>query len=302
MTGRSVCIGFDIGGTRLRAIAEDAADRTRSDVADEPVPRSVPELLARVAELAEAVAAGARIESIAIGLPGQVSATTCTWIPNLRFLDGVALADEVTDRLGAPCELINDAQATLTAEAAEGAARGRADVALLAVGTGIGGAFQVGGRIVRGARGCAGSFGWLPFPGGAPDPDHGQWELAGAGARLDELAAEWGSAAGLVEAVRAGDPGARATFDGYAAVLGQGAAGLASVLDPELIVFAGGLVTAFDLLEAPLLEALRRYASPAGRTVPVVPALLGSAAGVVGALRWARERAPVPPDPKGPRS
>jgi predicted NBD/HSP70 family sugar kinase len=292
-------VGVDIGGTRLRAIAEDDAGR-RTDPVEIRVPRTVPDTVASIAELAERAAGGAAVSAVAVGLPGQVTPERSVWMPNLRFLDGVPLAAAVADRVGAPCELLNDAQATLLAESAEGAAAGRRDVVLLAVGTGIGGAILLGGQLVRGAHGCAGAFGWLPFPGAEADADHGAWERAGSGRRLEELAAPWGTVAELMTAARGGDDAARSVVAGIATVLGRGAAGLASILDPELIVFAGGLVSAFDLLEDGVRGALTAHASPAGRTVPVVPAALGSTAGVVGALHAARRIGSAAPSaPKG---
>lgn len=297
---QSFFVGIDVGGTRLRLIVQDTGTGTRSAPVEVPVPRSVEAMVDTVETLARAAAGTAPIASVAMGLPGQVLDRRCVWVPNLRFLDGVALGDLVAERLGVPCRLLNDAQATLVAEAAEGTARGFDDVVLVAVGTGIGGAYQVGGRLVRGANGCAGAFGWLPFAGPGrdpdPDPDHGQWEQAGSGRSLERLALPWGTTEALLAAARRGDADARTVVDGYAAVLGAGVAALASVLDPEIVVFGGGLVSAFDLLGGPMTAAVRAHASPAGGGVRLRPAALGNAAGVVGALRWAAERPGAPVD------
>jgi predicted NBD/HSP70 family sugar kinase len=149
----------------------------------------------------------------------------------------------------------------------------------------------VGGRVVRGAHGCAGSFGWLPLAGGARDDDHGEWETAASGRSLEALAEPWGSVQDLLAAARSGDSDAVATLTGYGRLLGRGTAALASLIDPGVVVFAGGLVQAFDLLAVPMRDAMAEYASPAGRTVPVVPAALGGAAGVIGALHLAVDAA-----------
>lgn len=251
------------------------------------MPRSFNDMVNQIAALARSAVGGAAIESLGIGVPGQVLGGRAVWVPNLRFLDGQPLADAIAGHIGAPAHLINDAQATLVAEAAEGAARDVANVVLLAVGTGIGGAFQVNGQVARGANGCAGAFGWLPFPSATRDADHGQWEQAGSGLHLEQLAREWGGTSALLTAARQGDRRARQALDDFAAVLGQGAAALASILDPDVIVFAGGFVSAFDLLADALKAAVFRHGSPAGGKVPIVPAALGSAAGVIGALIWA---------------
>ncbi|WP_418605622.1 ROK family protein [Georgenia sp. SUBG003] len=136
------------------------------------------------------------MRSVAVGLPGWTTSTVPRWVPNLPFLDGVPLAESVGERLGASCTLLNDAQATLLAERSEGVLRGRRSAVLVALGTGIGGAVLLEGRIVRGHHGCAGSFGWLPVSAEAPDPHHGGWEQAASGAALESAGQPWGGAAG----------------------------------------------------------------------------------------------------------
>lgn len=289
MAAATCVVGVDIGGTWLRLRAEDVQTRERTATVEVPVPRSLDDLATTTAALARRASGGRSIESVAVGLPGQVLDNRCVWIPNLRFLDGIALADLLSARLEAPCHLINDAQATLLAETQEGAAQGRDDVVLVAVGTGIGGAIQVGGHLVRGANGCAGSFGWLTFAGSTRDEDHGQWERVGSGQALESLAAGWGGVDVLLRDARSGQEAALGAVTRYGAILGEGIAALASILDPEIVVFAGGLTRAADLLHDPISSAVVAHGSPSGRCVRVVSAQLGGDAGVIGALRWARE-------------
>ena len=297
MNGPGYAVGADVGGTRVRVLVQDLATGARSAVAERPVPRSTEGIVDVVARAAVELCAGGRVVGVAVGLPGQVTSGRCVWVPNLRFLDGSPLAAMIEQRLSAPCVLSNDAQATLVAEGREGAARGHSDALLLAVGTGIGGAVQYDGRVIRGAHGCAGSFGWLPLAGGARDSDHGEWETGASGRSLEALGEPWGSVQQMLAAARGGDARARATVAGEGRLLGRGAAALASVFDPEVVVFAGGLVQAFDLLERPIREAMADYASPAGRAVRVVPAGLGSTAGVVGALHLALDAVAAPGQP-----
>ena len=287
MSGHTFAVGADVGGTRVRVMAQEVATGARSAVIETPVPRTAEGIVGAVAQAVAELCSGGRVASVAVGLPGQVTHGRCVWVPNLRFLDGVPLAALIEQRLSAPCLLSNDAQATLVAEGREGAAVGQPDALLLAVGTGVGGAVQYGGRVIPGAHGCAGSFGWLPLAGGARDVDHGEWETAASGRSLEALGEPWGSVQNMLAAARSGDALALDTVTAEARLLGRGAAALASVFDPGVVVFAGGLVQAFDLLATPMREAMADYASPAGRTVPVVPAALGSAAGVIGALHLA---------------
>jgi predicted NBD/HSP70 family sugar kinase len=282
-------VGADVGGTRVRVMVQDVATGARSGITETAVPGTTDGLVDAVARSVAQLCDDGRVSSVAVGLPGQVDGDRCVWVPNLRFLDGSPLARLLGDRLETSCRLSNDAQATLVAEGREGAARGHADALLVAVGTGIGGAVQLGGRIVTGAHGCAGAFGWLPLAGGPRDDDHGEWETAASGRSLEALGEPWGSVQNMLAAARAGDATAGETVTAEGRLLGRGIAALTSVFDPGIVVFAGGLVQAFDLLEKPMREALAEYASPAGRSVPIVPAALGSAAGVIGALHLALE-------------
>lgn len=288
-TDESVVFGVDVGGTNLRLMAEDVRTGTRSAVHSVAVPGGIDEFADTLTTLLARVAPSASIAGLAVGLPGQVQDNRCIWIPNLRFLDGIALADLLAARVQAPCHLVNDAQATLVAEAGEGAAKGRSDVLLVAAGTGIGGAFQINGTLVRGAHGCAGSLGWLSFSNSGRDPDHGPWETAASGRALEGLARPFGDVPQLLAAARAGDATALRITDRYADLLGEGIASLASIIDPEVVVFAGGLVAALDVLHGPIMAAVSRYGSPSGRSIAVIPASLGSDAGVIGALRWAQQ-------------
>ncbi|MCR6493563.1 ROK family protein [Cellulomonas sp. P24] len=288
MPGGHVTIGVDVGGTRLRVIGQDAQAR-RSTVREIAVPRTVPELVEALGTLIDDVAQGRRVSQTAIGLPGQTTSAVPQWVPNLRFLDGSPLASVVAARVGGDCVLVNDAQAALVAEAHEGAAVGHSSVVLVAVGTGIGGALMLDGHLVRGARGCAGAFGWLSFDGATADADHGAWEQVASGAALERHATPWGGVAAMIAAAREGDAAAVAAMSRFGALLGTGIAALASTFDPDVIVLAGGLVVSLDLIEHSLVQAQRDFASPAGRTVPVVAAALGTRAGVIGALRVALE-------------
>jgi len=283
-----VAVGVDVGGTHLRVLAA-RPDGARGTVRDVPVPRSTDAVVDAITELGLEAAGGVPVRSVAVGLPGWTTATVPRWVPNLPFLDGAPLAEALGERLGATCTLLNDAQATLLAERSEGVLRGRRSAVLVALGTGIGGAVMLEGRIVRGARGCAGSFGWLPVGAASADPHHGSWEQTTSGTALETAGQPWGGAAGLVAAARRGDGDAIAVIEQFGTLLGRGTAALASVFDPEVIVVAGGLSDALDLLRGPTLRAHAVHASPAGREVPVVRAALGPGAGVVGALRAAAE-------------
>ncbi|MFF3671188.1 ROK family protein [Microtetraspora malaysiensis] len=259
-------VGIDVGGTSVRALAETGRERGR--VVRHAVPGDYEDLLALLARL------GRDADAVMIGLPGTSTAGVPRFVPALPWLAGRPLADDLSELLDAPVRLGLDGHLTLLAEATEGAAKGRRSAVLVAVGTGIGGALLVEGRVWRGAHGSAGSWGWLPMP------DHPDFESAASGSALG------GRGPGLVAHARAGESAAVEELRGYAVRLSRGLAALASVIDPEIVLIGGGMADAMDVL-GPLLDTAR-FASPDGGLVPVAATGLGSDAGVVGALLAAR--------------
>ncbi len=287
-------IGIDIGGSSVRLRSETVEGR-RSVVTQFAVPQSYAALLDQIVHAATELAGAEAIAAVGCGIPGTVDHGTPRFVPALPWLEREPLGHDLSRRLDAPVEVGLDGHLTLLAEAREGAAKDCRSAVLVAVGTGIGGGLMVDGRIWTGARGSAGSWGWLPASEPA-DERHGGFERGASGARLEQLAGEWRPGAGaadLLAEAAAGASGAGAVVASWAATLGLGLAALASILDPEVVVLAGGLSRAFDVI-APVLErTLSASASRDGRRVPVRPAILGDRAGVVGALHAARDGARV---------
>jgi predicted NBD/HSP70 family sugar kinase len=237
--------------------------------------------------------------AVACGLPGTSDGQRPVFVPALAWLEGKPLAADLAEMLGAPVALALDGHLTLLAEVAEGAAVGRSSAVLVAVGTGIGGALMLGGKIWRGHHGSGGAWGWLPRSGRSDDVRHGQFEQAAAGRALDlraaavlgggppgrlaEPAARKRTGRDLVAAARAGDLAACAAVRDYAAELGRGVAALASTLDPEIVLLGGGLSAVMDLLGPVIEQTMAQAASPDGRRVPVRAAALGPEGGAIGA-------------------
>jgi glucokinase len=223
------------------------------------------------------------------------------------------LASALADRLGMPVVVDNDANAAAWGEARHGAARGVDDVLVITLGTGVGGGIIAGGRVYRGAHGFAAEIGHWQFERDGEwcaCGERGHWEACSSGhalGRLGREAARSGRAPGLLDlaggdagrvtsievaaAAEAGDPGALAVLDAYAADVAVGFAGLVNILDPALIVVSGGLVDLGDLLFDPLRRAFDGRVEGASYRPPVaiVPAVLGDLAGVIGAAALARD-------------
>jgi len=294
-------VGLDVGGTHVRVVTR-VGDEAPGAAAVHALPVDYRAFLD-----AASIWIGKGATAVGIGLPGRVFDRKVEWVPNIPYLDDQNLADDLVARCDAPVTLANDAQCALLGELRTGAARHNTNVVLVSIGTGIGGAVAWSGRIVRGAHGTTGAFGWLPVacadrpahavpdPGaatgpspGAPYPNaHGPWERLASGSALRRRI----EAAALAKDAlhHPQDARAAALLDAYLDDLAAGLAGIASAFDPHRIVLSGGVA---DLLEphlATLRAKTRALASPVVHDLDLRVAERGSAAGAIGATYLATE-------------
>jgi glucokinase len=314
--------GLDVGGTKCLGVVL-GADGGVVREARVPTPRGSDALVAALAGLAEELRPW---DTLGLGIAGRVTlGGEVPASPNLRGVRDAPVRALLEAALGVPVPTANDATCATLAEWRMGAARGAGDVVLVTLGTGIGGGFVVGGRLVLGRHGFAGEVGHMVV-----DPDgipcvcgrRGCWERYASGAGIAvqaRVAAEAGRldvvvglAGGDPEAVRGehvhaaardGDPEALAVLDGFAWWVALGLANLVNVTDPEVVVVGGGLGTAADLFLEPVRRHLREWLySPDERYLPaVVAAGLGEQAGAIGAALLAAEPAALPSDPGNER-
>lgn len=299
-------LGIDIGGTRIKAALVDASGAVTASHAV-PSPLTLAEFRTTIAGLIEATAKSVPVEGVGIGCKGIIrgSDTLVESLPGtLDYLEGLRLADFVAP-LGPVCA-DNDARAALAGELMFGAARGKRDVLMLTLGTGVGGAIAQGGVLVRGHCGVAGHAGHLTVDADGPTcicGNRGCLEtrfsaralemeaigavLRGCGSLLreryqaDPLAI---TCADVVRCAREGDPVARAIWDQGVRYLADALAGLLHVVDPEVAILGGQIAGAGDMLFAPLRRELpARTRRLLKREVPIVPAEVGDGSGVVGA-------------------
>lgn len=312
-----VTVGVDIGGTNTRV---GVVDRDGNILGEDrhPSPETVSALIATVSTAIEKLGRGLgtdlRIGAVGVGAAGLVDreGTVC-YAPNLPQLIGVPLRSAIGDAVGMATVVDNDANAAAWGEACHGAARGVRDALVVTLGTGIGGGILVNGSVYRGAHGFAAEIGhWQVDPDGARCAcgQLGHWEAEASGTALGRLARERagaGQAPGVLarakgdvdaitglhvgESAMAGEVDGQALLCDLAQQVAIGFAGLANVLDPELIVVSGGLVHLGDLLLDPIREEFRDRVEGAARRppIPVVAGALGDGAGVIGAAALARE-------------
>jgi len=184
--------------------------------------------------------------------------------------------------------VLNDAHAALLGEVWQGAAKGYRDVILLTLGTGVGGAVLVDGRLIKGQIGRAGHLGHTSVNSdGAPDIVNtpGSLEQMIGNYNLAERSdGRFISTRKLVEAHLAGDSEATKIWLRSIYHLAAAIASFINSFDPEIVIIGGGIAQAGSALFDPLRQHLDRFEwRPMGHQVPVIAAALGEKAGAIGA-------------------
>ena len=204
-------------------------------------------------------------------------------------LKGLAGLDwQKTFRVKHPVPVLNDAHAALLGEVWRGAAQGKTNAILLTLGTGVGGAAWIDGRLLRGHLGRAGHLGHISLnSAGRPDIVNTPGSLEDAIGECTVRARTGGRFAStkeLVAAVKKKDPAAQTIWLESIQSLAASIASLINVLDPEVVVIGGGITKAGSLLFRPLASQLARMEWRPGRAkVRIIPAKLGDCAGAFGA-------------------
>ncbi len=311
IAARSVVIGVDLGGTK---IATGAVTRTGDVLTVRKIPTPAAEggeavlaaLITLVGEMAhETGREGWAAAGIGMATPGIVHPADGAVVyatPTLNGWSGMPLRDRVVAATGLPTMVMNDAHAAAWGEWLVGAGRGVTDMAMVTLGTGVGGGVVAGGRLLLGSRGAATRFGHLTVDAHGPlchCGGTGCVELYASGvaiARAAQNALERGvetslrrvagrlTAADVVQAGLAGDAYAAATLAEAGRSLGVALAMVVTMFDPEMVVVGGGLSAAGDVLLKPAEREMRARLLPLlAESVSLRRTDLGAQAAVVGA-------------------
>ncbi|WP_020672817.1 ROK family transcriptional regulator [Amycolatopsis nigrescens] len=297
-------LGIDIGRQLIRAAVADLSGTVVARLDQRNRARSATALVRTVRDCADAAVAKAGLKkedvvTTVVGSPGVPDPRSATWkqAPNLPGWERKGLLNELKQVLGTAMVVENDANLTAVGEHEAGAARGVDVFVCVTVGTGIGMGIIVNGKLFRGAHGAAGEIGYLPYgwpTGGAPELDldrqrQGMLESAAAAHSVVESAVAKGltevkTAKDVFRLAREGDTRALTTVEEEAARLAFVICSVAAVIDPELVVIAGGVGKNTDLLTAPLQRALANAIPVQPR---IVPGELGEEAALTGAIETA---------------
>ncbi|MGO9876924.1 MAG: ROK family protein [Acidimicrobiia bacterium] len=305
-------VGLDIGGTKVLGVLLDADGNVVREQRQLSPHAGVDALVATAAAIVEQLAEPGI--PVGVGAAGLVNHEGhVLYSPNLPTVRDAPLRNALHAATQHPLVVDNDANVAARGEVAYGAAKGRQHALLVTLGTGIGGGMLLNGQLYRGAHGFGAEIGHITVERGGPlcaCGEYGHWEAIASGTALGRMARELvqdGAGARILaaadgaidaitgvhveEAAREDDADARALLARYADNVSIGLAALANVLDPELIVIAGGMVELGPLLFDPLVASFMRHVEGAAYRpkIPIVPAQLGERAGAVGAAVLARE-------------
>jgi glucokinase len=307
-------LGVDIGGTRLKAGLVSGQGQV-GEVLTCATPEALEPMRFALRQLVRDALGGHEVTGVGFGCKGIVDprTTRVDRLPGIwQYLEGTRLRDLLDEIIpaGTPVAADNDAKAALAGEVAFGAAKGKRNVMLLTLGTGIGGAILCDGHLLRGASGVAGHLGHVTVdPDGPPCicGSHGCLEAVFSARAIEAeawSATHQGAVSPLTEEIRRDPAGlsCRAVFEHAARgdeiagwivkrrlrALGAAVAGLMHAVDPEVVILTGQIAEAGDALFAPLRrDVWKRTRGLIRRKVPIVPGGVADTSGVTGAAALA---------------
>ena len=283
-------LGIDLGGSSIKAVSVTPEGDLLAEATVPFVDRDrewAHKLRAAVGDFANQH--GASAVAIGIAAPGLAArdGRSIAHLPGrLIGIEGLDWTDWLGFSQSIP--VLNDAHAALLGEIWCGAARGLDNVFLLTLGTGVGGAAVVDGRLLHGHLGRAGHLGHtvLDFLGpldAVNTPGSLEQEIGNKNIR-ERSGGKFPTTKALVTAHLAGDADATRVWLRSVQALAAGIASLVNVLDPSAVILGGGVADAGEALFTPLRAELARFEwRPGGAAVRLLPAQLGALAGAYGA-------------------
>lgn len=310
----NVAIGLDVGGTGTKgALVGTAGDVLERSERRTDVTAGTKGIIAVAEDLLErARGLGLEVYGVGIGVAGFVNAAdgSVTFSPNLTY-DDPAIAAAVRTRIDLPVVVDNDANAAAWGEYRFGSAQGLDHLAMLTLGTGVGGGFVVDGRLLRGSRGAGAEFGHTVVVAEGELCNCGlrgcleQYASGQAIARMGREAVEKDPASAILsfagsqgdvtathvaQAARNYDSTATDVLRRAGRYLGIGLSNLVNIFDPLVIVLGGSVIRAGEPYLGPARDTLTEMLiAQKRRAVRLDVSTLGNDAGIVGAAALGME-------------
>jgi fructokinase len=305
-------IGIDLGGTKIEIIALDDNGAT---LVRHRVPTPTGDYIGTLNAIADLVLLAerdlCRKATLGIAVPGAISTRTGVLKnSNSAVLIGKPLARDLSQKLGRPIRLENDANCFALSEAVDGAAASAHVVFGAILGTGVGGGIVIGKELVAGRNKIAGEWGHNPLPWAKESEWPGaqcycskrgciETFLSGAG-----LAREYRSLTGkdlpareIALAVANGNKCAQKCVTVYQDRLARSLAAVINFVDPDVIVLGGGLSNIMQLYSG-LSDLVAIYTFSDNINTPIVRAAHGDSGGVRGAAWLWSTASPIANAPK----
>lgn len=309
-------IGIDVGGTKvLGGVVADSGEILTTLRKATPA-QGGRALIECIASVAHELMADNNVTAVGISAAGFISSDRRTVLatPNISSWNGIDINEQLTDLLGVPIVVENDANAAIWGEFKFGAGKGFQNLIALTLGTGVGGGIIANGQLYRGAFGIGAELGHIRLiPNGqqcgcgargcleqyasgtallriarevvTSNPKDSQALLSLGDGTLDGLKGEHLTSAALDEDVLA-----ISIFNTLGDNLGAGIASLCAVLDPSHVIIGGGVIEAGELILKPTRDSMIANMPFSGKhPLPeIVAAQLGNNAGLIGIADLAR--------------
>lgn len=288
----SQVIGIDVGGTaiKLGRFSQDGVCLQSLTVAT-PQPATPEAVLAVMVDAIAKVDPDNQTVAIGVGTPGPADATgrIAQIAINLPKWHNVPLADWLEAKINKPTIISNDANCAGLGEAWLGAGRRFQNFILVTLGTGVGGAIILDGKLFVGHQGCAGELGLITLnPNGAicKSGNSGSLEQHTSAIAIRRRTGKEPLELGIL--AQAGDANTLTFWQEYGTDLGIGLTSLIYVLTPQAIVIGGGISASFEFFLPSLkAEIEKRVMNTSRIDLQILPAELGNSAGIVGAAKLA---------------
>ncbi|MBI5311338.1 MAG: ROK family protein [Actinobacteria bacterium] len=305
-------IGIDLGGTKLAAgvVSDDLVVHHRAHRFSRGADQA--EILDRLVEVVDELRVQSEgeqpVTAVGMGIPSLIDQRTGHAVTTVNLpLSDLPIRDLMSERLGLPVAIDNDANVAALAEQRFGAAKGKRDVVLLTLGTGVGGGVVIDGKGFRGSTGAGAELGHMTVLADGPPcqgscPNRGCLETMCSGTALardaSALAAERPQSAlarvvaegreltGAIvtELAAGGDADATALLAQAGHYLGTGIVSLINIFNPEAVVIGGGAAAAGELMLGPARAVVaERALSPSKDQCEILAAHFGAEAGMLGA-------------------
>ena len=290
--------GVDIGGTKIELGVFDSS-MEQSASWREPTPchdyTAFLHTIARMVRKADDICGGK--QALGLALPGIVDNRGHSTSIHVPCMNGKRVTRDIERMLDRSVAETNDLRAFAISEARGGAIDGARTALAIILGTGVGGTLLIDGRPVRGRNNIAGEYGHIPMAANLVDKyglptstcpcgASGCAEpiLSGPGMLRtgSSLGANYASVADLIEHLRNGDPIAERVFDAYIDCLGYFVSRLTLMLDPDAVVFGGGLSHIVEIYER-VPAATKAYLFEGVDPPPIAAPTFGPTSGARGA-------------------